>query len=262
MPVVWPPASTRARGALRSALADAWAIVAPVDCAGCGAVDRALCPVCTAALRPSPLRALLEVDRVAVPVVAGLAYEGTARATLLALKGEGRTELARPLAVPLRAAVERVWPGTGAELLVAVPGSRPGTAQRGFTPAALIARRGGLVLTAGLAALDAGPQQKQRGLAERLAGEHPRFVVRGGAAARLAGRRVALVDDVVTSGATLRAAVRALGAVGAHVVAAAAVAATPRRHGVSSLPWRFCADDDEGPGDKVGPEGYGQGKEA
>jgi adenine/guanine phosphoribosyltransferase-like PRPP-binding protein len=58
-----------------------------------------------------------------------------------------------------------------------------------------------------------------------------------------------LVDDVVTSGATLRAAVRALHAAGAEVVACAAIAATPRRQGVSSIPWQFIGDDMLGAGD-------------
>ncbi len=243
---------------IATALADAWALVAPVDCAGCGVPDRALCAVCTTALRPSLRRALLDVDGRAVPVVAGLAYEGVARAALLALKAEGRTELARPLAVPLRWAVALAWAGAGADVLVPVPGSRAGAAQRGFTPAALLARRSGLVVTRGLRALDAGPQQKRLRLDERLAGQHPRFAARPA----LAGRRVVLIDDIVTSGATLRDAARALHAAGATVVGAAAVAATPRRQGASSVLWKLCADDDEGPGDKVGAEGYGQGKEA
>jgi len=246
--------------AARSALADAWALIAPVDCAGCGAPDRALCPACTHAVRPSPRHALLALDDGAppVPVVAGLAYTGVVRAALLALKSDGRTELARPLAGGLRAAVERAWPPGGAELLVPVPGSRTGTAARGFGPTALLARHAGLATVAGLRAVDAGPQQKGRGLAERLAAENPRFIARP----RVRGARVVLVDDVITSGATLRAAARALRAGGAEVVACAALAATPRRVGESSIPWRSIAIPVESPGDKVAAEGYGQGKEA
>lgn len=234
-----------------AALADAWALIAPVDCAGCGAPDRALCPVCSTALRVSPRRAVLDLDGVAVPIVAGLAYDGVARRALLGLKAEGRTELARPLAVPLRAAVALVWPSTGGALLVPVPGSRAGAAQRGFTPAALLARRAGLPTVRGLRAVDSGPQQKALGLAARRAGGHPRFVARSG----VRGARVVLIDDVITSGATVRDAARALRAAGAEVVGAAAVAATPRRHGVSSILWRFLADDHDSSGDNDGAEG-------
>lgn len=246
-----PSRTAAIAAALRTAIADAWALIAPIDCAGCGAPDRPLCAVCAAALRASPRRAYVDVDGVAVPVVAGLAYDGVARSTLLALKAEGRTELARPLAVPLRAALALAWPTAGGAVLVPVPGSLAGAAQRGFAPAELMARRAGLRTVRGLRSVDAGPQQKGRGLAERLAGGHPRFVARPG----VSGARVVLVDDVVTSGATLRDAARALRAAGAQVLGAAAVAATPRRAGASSIHWRFCADHDEGPGDNDGAEG-------
>ncbi|MFV2172424.1 phosphoribosyltransferase family protein [Actinomadura sp. LOL_016] len=49
--------------------------------------------------------------------------------------------------------------------------------------------------------------------------------------APVAGRRVVLVDDVVTTGASLSEAARALRAAGAELVGAATVAMTPRRWG-------------------------------
>jgi predicted amidophosphoribosyltransferase len=62
------------------------------------------------------------------------------------------------------------------------------------------------------------------GRAANLAGAL--HVARPGA---VAGRRVVLVDDVITTGSTLAEAARALCAAGAEVPAAAVIAATPRR---------------------------------
>ena len=227
------------RGTLRSAFAEAWALVAPVECAGCGALDRALCGDCAPGLHSRLLRADLELGATTLPLVAALPYEGVARRVLLALKYEGRTELARALAAPLDAAVTAAWQGSSADMLVPVPGSRVGSARRGFEPVALIVRCAGLEVTRAVRATSGRLEQKVLTLEQRLAttGQHWR------ASARVRGRRVLLVDDVVTSGATLRATARAVREAGGEVVGCAAIAATPRRQGVSSIPWRFIVDN-------------------
>ena len=195
-------------------------------------------------------------------MTAALPYGGVVRRVLLALKEEGRNELARPLAGLLSTAVDLAWRGSQAELLVPVPGSWAAAGRRGFDPVALIARRAGLVVTPALRAARGGAApQKSRGLAERLAvaaTAAPRWRV----SPRVCGRRVVLVDDVVTSGATLRAAVLALSEAGAEVAGCAAIAATPRRVGASSIPWNFLSNDDEGHDDNGPREDYREGKEA
>lgn len=230
-----------------SALRDAAALIAPVDCAGCGAPDRALCAVCGAQLAPDPRTALLDVaPGWSIPLAAGLAYAGPARAAILALKEDGRTELARPLRAPLLAALEIAYdaPPARRALLVPVPGAPAAFGRRGFQPVELLARRAGLAITRALELVpdERGPTsaargpaavaQKQRTLAERTTVRRELLVTR-----EVAGTAVVLLDDVVTSGATLRAAARALHAAGAAVVGAAAIAATLRRHGESAIRW-------------------------
>ena len=264
--------------ATQRALADAWALVAPVDCAGCGASDRALCATCALGLRSRPLLGALDVappgallaldarrrsSASTLPVTAALPYAGVVRRVLLALKEEGRNELARPLAGLLSTAVDLAWRGSRAELLVPVPGSWSAAGRRGYDPVALIARRAGLVVTPALRAERGGAApQKSRGLAERLAVAATTAAPRWRVSPRVRGRRVVLVDDVVTSGATLRAAVLALSEAGAEVAGCAAIAATPRRVGASSIPWKFLSNDDEGHDDNGPREDYREGKEA
>ena len=75
--------------------------------------------------------------------------------------------------------------------------------------------------------------RQRRGVADQAGLTAPQRAanLRGAIEARapVAGRRIVLVDDVVTTGASLTEGVRALRAAGAEVVGAATVAMTPRR---------------------------------
>jgi ComF family protein len=217
---------------LRDGLLDALALVLPVECAGCGAPDRAVCPRCRPALAPDPSSRRLADG---TPVFSGLDYDGVARAVILAYKEQGRTELARALAPALAAAVEAWADGvrsTRTETrieLVAVPGSRRSRRRRGFDPVGSLLVRAGLEQSPVFARARPHLAQKTLSLEQRAANLAGVFAVRS----PVAGRRFLLVDDVVTTGATLLAAADALRAAGAEVVAAAAVASTPRLYGSS-----------------------------
>lgn len=204
---------------LRGALSAALAFVLPVDCAGCGAADVELCAACAATLHPtSPI----EQTIAGVRVRSGLVFDGAVARTLRALKEDGRTGLARALAPALRVAAA----GLDAVdvLVVPVPTSRGALRRRGYRVAELLARRAGW--------------RTQRMLRMRRATADQRALGRDDRAANLAGSmrahpapgaRALVVDDVVTTGATLAEAVRALRAAGVDVVGAVTVAATPRR---------------------------------
>lgn len=213
---------------LREAALDALALLLPVECAGCGLPDRAVCADCRAALRPEPSGRRLPDG---TPVFSGLDYEGVVRAVILAFKEQGRAELARVLAPALAAAVIEAGAAIdlgGAEV-VAVPGSRRARRRRGFDPVAALVSRAGLERARVFAPARPHTAQKSLSIDERARNLDGVFDV----AADVDGRRFLLVDDVVTTGATLTAAAGALRSAGAEVMAAAVVASTPKLYGPS-----------------------------
>jgi len=213
---------------LCNAVLDGIALLLPVECAGCGAPDRAVCAECRPALAPDPTSRLLADG---TPVFSGLDYDGVARQVLLAYKEQGRTELARHLSPALAAAVSEAVDTLGLRgvELVSVPGSRRARRRRGFDPVAGLVRLAGLDRARVLAPARPHPAQKTLSLEHRAANLAGVFAVR----VPVAGRRFLLLDDVVTTGATLLAVADALRAGGGEVVAAAAVASTPRLYGSS-----------------------------
>lgn len=211
-------------------LADLLDLVLPRDCAGCDRPGRTLCAACRAALgalepfehqpaRPPPWLPA---------VVAAAPYEGVVRSLLLAHKERGRTTLAGPLGALLASALEVFGQDV---LLVPAPSSRAAVRARGHDHArrltAAAARRRGLRWSPLLASARAVADQAGLGAAARAANLDRALVARRD----LPGTPVVLVDDVVTTGATLAEAARALSAVGADVRGAAVVAAALLRHG-------------------------------
>lgn len=208
----------------RSALREAASVLWPVECAGCGAADVAVCEACAATLLGPLVRESLD----GVPLLAAAAYEGVVRSLVGACKERGGGREARALGAGLARAVA----AAPAAALVRVPSSRSGMRRRGFDPVALVVRAAGLravPLRRSRAATGAGGAQKERSAAARASAAHGSLRLPPREAARLAGLPVVIVDDVVTSGATAREAVRAVRAAGCRPVAIAAVARTPKR---------------------------------
>lgn len=206
---------------LREALLDAWALIMPVECAGCGVPDRALCSACAAHLEPAPA---FRSTPGGLPVITALRYEGTVRHVLLSFKEQQRTDVAAALAATLAVAVARVAPRESSVEIVPVPTGRAAYRRRGYDPVALLLRKARYPSSPVLRAARGSAAQKTLGAAARAANRRGAFAVRGD----LTGRTVVLVDDILTTGATLDEAARALTGAGATVLGAATLAFTPR----------------------------------
>jgi predicted amidophosphoribosyltransferase len=175
----------------------------PPACAGCDAPGPALCAACA----PAP-RDAIAFELGGVPAFALGRYDGALRRAILAMKNGGRDPLdAFAELLAARAAVSGV--------LVPLPTSRARVLERGFDQSTEIARRFARRRNAAVAEVltKRGAPQDGRSRHERLSAAG-RFRVRPGA--RLP-RRVTLLDDVCTTGATVRDAASLLRAAGVEV---------------------------------------------
>lgn len=208
---------------LTAALREAASVLWPVACGGCGALDVAVCSDCAALLRAGPVRELLD----GVPLAAAAEYEGAVRSLVAVCKEHGGRAEARALAAGLSAALAALPAGE----LVRVPSSGEGMRQRGFDPVALVVRAAGLRSTALRRRRTGGGSapQKERTLEQRAQAARGSLALPAHAIGALEGRSVVIVDDVVTSGSTVREALRALRLAGCEPVGIAALARTPRR---------------------------------
>ncbi|PJJ02313.1 putative amidophosphoribosyltransferase [Streptomyces sp. 2333.5] len=213
-------------------------LVLPVDCAGCGRPRTELCAQCRRALardgrgarrvRPWPAPAGLP------RVWAGAPYADEVRAVLLAHKERGALPLAGPLGAVLAGAVRGLRAGGGPLLLVPVPSARRAVAGRGHDPVRRMARAAaGELRRVGTGARVLAVLRQRRAVADqaglsarqRLENVAGALEVPGVARRLLAGLPAVLVDDLVTTGATLAEAARAMAVAGGRVVGAAVVAA-------------------------------------
>ncbi|TSJ83180.1 ComF family protein [Bifidobacterium apousia] len=232
--------------AVASAMADsALDLVAPRACAGCDRPDLLLCPSCRSLLfRP--------LSRPAPAYATGLAlacapYRGAVRRIILSWKDHDNRPLDRPLGqvmADLAPALSRLIDPllrpkpARAILVVPAPSSLASLRRRGrvhlqpiLLSLAQALQRHGLAAQVESALIMNSVRTKsvqaggRRNRSHRLAG---RIAVAD--PSRLAGHPVLVVDDIITTGSTIRQCARALETVGALPLAALALAAVPPGH--------------------------------
>jgi predicted amidophosphoribosyltransferase len=253
-------------------------LVWPVECAGCGRPDVAVCSSCAGRLAGPVFSAPLTGGPPGWLVWAVSRYEGVPARLIVAWKERGRHDLGRCLATGLAAALQGcragLGPGTpwpGEWLVVPVPATRRARRRRGADLMADLARLavpgclvpgglvpgglvpGGLVsgglVSGGLPGGAGWPgpaprvvpalrhvrrvrDQSELGAPARRANLAGALAVRRSAVGSVAGRPVVVVDDIVTTGATVTEAARALTSAGARVVGICCLSVTLRRRGV------------------------------
>jgi ComF family protein len=210
-------------------------LLSPHGCAACderaatvatvARVGSVFCAACAAsvvrACEPAPGEAR---------VLAFAEFGGAIAEAVRKLKYAARTDLARPLGDLLRGAARDA--GVSAHVVVPVPLHPKRLAERGYNQAALlavhVARELGVPMAAcALMRTRDTPRQASLDRGERR--NNVRSAFRAARRSAVEGRRVLLVDDVATTGATLTACADALTDAGARSVRAVVLARTPRR---------------------------------
>ncbi|MFG2058694.1 ComF family protein [Micromonospora sp. NPDC048930] len=227
-------------GGLWSDLTD---LVLPAGCAGCGerapGLRQGFCPRCVGeleSLRPAPTRPDPPPPDLP-PCVALGPYAGPLREGLLAYKERGRHGLARPLGVLLAEVVAAAVGTAGPVTLVAVPDTARAARSRYGDHLDRLTRHAAARLRAAgwpvrvARPLRALPRPDSVALdsAGRAAAAEAAFRLRRAGGGAVQGP-VVLLDDIVTTGATLAAISRILHAAGMPPKVAAVLAATQKRH--------------------------------
>lgn len=214
-------------------LASLLEVVLPPSCAACSRYGTVLCGGCEKDLRPAsdPTVSFLAADAASLGgsevelVVSAFRHEGVARRCLQRLKYGGARRLANPLARAALPAFDDLLAVSGPAILVPVPVHVSRARERGYNQALLLAGALGAARQLPVVELLTRPRATQRQHAldrtARLANLRSAFAA---SARRAQPGRVIVVDDILTSGATMEACASVLHEAGVRLVYGFAIA--------------------------------------
>lgn len=216
-------------------------LIIGASCAGCGRPAITLCETCVALLTPRPHVSwprptpgeLLRPTTV-TPVASGV-HEGALRAALAQYKEEGQFGLLRMLGHFLATSVCFAAPADQPMSLIPIPSTRATRLRRGQDTIGELARCSaralravGVDCTVGDALVHARRVADQSGLTARERSSNMNGALELRSSAGLDGRCIVVVDDILTTGATVAEATRVLTDAGFRPRAIAVIAATTR----------------------------------
>ncbi|MBX3088477.1 MAG: ComF family protein [Cryobacterium sp.] len=215
----------------RSLIQEAGAILLPSSCAGCGLENRLLCAECLESVRAEwdlPERRLPTGH----PVSSALEYGGRVSAVLVAFKQQGTRKLALAFRSALECSISRAIQSAQSRgfrvdeiELAPVPSTLASDRKRGFNPTQSLLRASRLRYEKVLFSSKRA-SQKQLGIEDRFTNLRNSMRASGD----LSERVFLLIDDIVTTGASLSEAVRAIESAGGRVAGCATLASTPRKN--------------------------------
>ncbi len=173
----------------------------------------------------------LELQLPGLSGVSVTAFDGSAAALLTAIKDHGQTSLLKPVGEAIGRVVAERYAVSSPVGLLPVPSSRASIRRRGVNVSAMLAarvsRQSGLPVSRGLKLVRDTADQRSLGAEQRFANLHGsmRYEPQG-------KRRLVIIDDVTTTGATILEAFRAVSEAGGQVLGFVTFAHTKKRNSI------------------------------
>ena len=209
------------------AVHEALVLFLPLHCAGCEKPDVVVCDDCIGQIECNVQyrEVYLAEQRIRLPLFYCTELVEPLTRIIQNFKDAGYTATKKVLADVMRNAVRELAAKNPTALWVFPPSPRHNVRTRGYHPVKILARECGIHTSPLL--VNASGRKDQRALGKIERKKNLYLSMR--ASRDLSGHSVIIIDDIMTTGATLEESARALITAGAQVVAAIVLAHAPRK---------------------------------